>query len=367
MNIQVLDLSNPLWLETLQKIPHDAYHLPEYVCIEAKRTKHIPKAFLVVDGEKIFFAPYLIRSCNDFFGDEFSQTSIVDVTAPYGYCGILLSEAGTHTPDFVNFAINELKQMLHSQNVCSAFFMIHPILNHNFINVFPSGTISESGETVSIDLTLSEPQIWAHTRKGHQSTINKCKRLGFTSRMVSFEQYMDEFILLYEETMNRVGAKETYYFENDYFRQLLNLGEKIHLGIVEMEDEIACASLFFESCGIVQAHLGGTKTKFLHQSPFNLLLHYVRLWGKERGNKFLHIGGGLGGSKEDSLYTFKSGFSRQRHSLSNLRLIINEEKYQYFIELRANYLNTTVRHLTESNFFPAYRASIKLKGTGESS
>jgi hypothetical protein len=232
---------------------------------------------------------------------------------------------------------------------------MHPILNHNFEQFFPPNTFTANGETVSVDLTLSESQIWAHTRKGHQSTINKCKRLGFTGRIVDYREYINEFLAIYEETMNRVGAKQSYYFNRDYFEDLSKL-KGIHLCLVELDNEIASACLFFECCGIVQAHLGGTKTKFLNSSPFNLMLDYVRYWAKERGNEFLHLGGGVGGSTKDSLYTFKSGFSRQKHNFMTLRLITDEEKYRYLVELKAKDLNIQPEQLLNSDFFPAYRS-----------
>jgi hypothetical protein len=356
MNLQVIDLQNPLWPQTLQKLRHDVYHLPSYVYIESVRNKTTPEAFLIVDGEKIFFVPYLLRTCDRILAQESTTPEIFDVVSPNGYSGILLSEAAASTPGFPDFAMNELKCVLRAKGVCSGFFRLHPILGHNFKEIFKPGTFTVDGETVSVNLKLSEAQLWAHTRKGHQSTINKCKRLGFTARIVPFGQYIDEFIAIYEETMNRVGAQKSYYFEHDYFAQLSNLGEKIHLGIVELEERITCASLFFECCGIVQAHLGGTRTEFLNQSPFNLLLDYVRLWAKKRGNEFLHLGGGVRGSK-DSLHTFKTGFSRQRHNLLTLRLITDEEKYHHLVELHAKSLNTKVEELLKTDFFPAYRVS----------
>lgn len=355
MDLQVIDSQHPLWLQTLQKLSHDVYHLPEFVYLESRRTKTIPQAFLIVDGEKIFFVPYLLRRCDDILAEE-STPEIFDVISPYGYPGILLSEAAASEPGFPDFALNELKSVLKTNGVCSAFFRLHPILNHNFNEVFKPGTFTDNGETVSINLKLSESQIWAHTRKGHQSTINKCKRVGFVARIVPFEEYLNQFIEIYQETMNRLVANKSYYFERDYFEYLSNLNGKIHLCIVELEQQIVCACLFFECCGIVQAHLGGTKNEFLNQSPFNLLLDYVRLWSKERGNEFLHIGGGVGGSK-DSLYTFKSGFSRQRHNFLTLRLITDEEKYRHLVELRAESLNIQAEELFKSTFFPAYRST----------
>jgi hypothetical protein len=67
MDVQVIELSSSLWLQTLKQIRHDIYHLPEYVCLEAKRTKTTAEAILIVDCEKLFFVPYLLRQCNDIF------------------------------------------------------------------------------------------------------------------------------------------------------------------------------------------------------------------------------------------------------------------------------------------------------------
>ncbi len=216
----------------------------------SRSTQTTPEAFLIVDGEKIFFVPYLLRKCDDILAQESTPQEIFDVISPYGYSGILLSAAAASTPGFPDFAMNELKCVLKKKGVCSAFFRLHPMLNHNFNEIFEPGTFTANGETVSVDLKLSEAQLWAHTRKGHQSTINKCKRVGLTARIVPFMEYINEFTAIYEETMNRVGAKKLYYFDPDYFAELSKLGEKIHLCIGETEDQITCASLFFFGLGI---------------------------------------------------------------------------------------------------------------------
>ena len=354
MNIEVLEVENPLWLETLAEIDHDVYHLPQYVKIDAQRTQTIPEAFLLKDGEKTFFVPYLLRSCSDII--SIKQGEIYDVISPYGYPGILMSEAAYNTPDFSELALEQFRQTLKRRNVCSAFLRLHPILGDRFAKTFKSACLQENGKTVSIDLSLDEGQIWAKTRKGHQSTINKCIRLGMVGKTVSFADHIDEFIAIYNETMDRVSATDTYYFSREYFQGLLELGDKLHLGTIELEGEVICSCLFFESSGIVQAHLGGTKTAFLKQSPFNLMLHHMRLWAKDRGNKYLHIGGGVGG-KKDNLYTFKSGFSKQRHDFYTLRTVVDSSRYNDLLKFRAKTVNKSVQDLEKSSFFPAYRAS----------
>ena len=352
MKTTVLNVNHPLWSETLKRLPHDVYHLPAYVALDAARTQTLPEAFLLQEEDKLFFVPYLLRSCGDI---DVRFTEIYDIVSPYGYPGILISDAATVDPQFSELALQQFWSTLQQRGVCSAFLRLHPILGEKSCDIW-SDALQENGKTVSIDLTLDEAKIWAKTRKGHQSTINKCMRLGLIGKTVSFAEHMDEFIAIYEETMDRVKAKDSYYFSREYFEGLLTLGERVHLGVVESEGEIVCASLFFECCGIVQAHLGGTKTDFLKQSPFNLLLHYMRLWAKTRGNKYLHIGGGVGG-KQDNLYTFKSGFSKQRHQFYTLRTVVDTPKYNELLEARANSLNKPIAELQSSGFFPAYRAS----------
>jgi hypothetical protein len=357
MKSQILDVQNSLWQDILQQLRHDAYHLPEYLALEARRTQATPEAILITEGDNILFVPYLRRSCLGSRSVEPAAASISDITSPYGYPGLLLNESALRAAEFPRAALDTLQQELRSSGVCSVFLRLHPLLSDRFSDVFPPEVLTANGETVSIDLTLSEAELWAHTRKGHQSTINKCKRLNLTARMVPFQDHLYEFMEIYQETMDRVSAQDMYYFGKDYFAELFALGKKLHLGIVELDHQTVCASLFFECCGIVQAHLGGTKTAFLSQSPFNLLLHHVRLWAKARGNEFLHIGGGVGGSREDKLFRFKSGFSRQRHPFMTLRLITNEKTYLSLVESRATALNTTVENLLHSSFFPAYRAT----------
>jgi hypothetical protein len=366
MNVEILDHQHPRWLEVLHKIRHDVYHLPKYFEIEAKRSQTKPEAIVITQHDNCLFVPYLLRNCRDIISDPLLQSKATtdelddffDVLSPYGYPGFLLDTPGAAAPDFADAALQEVMAVLKSKNVCAAFFRMHPILSNHFDKFFAPDTFVENGETVSVDLNLSETELWRHTRKGHQSTINKCKRLDLGVRFVPFANHIDEFISIYNETMDRVTAGQSYYFGYEYFAELLELNSQLHLGIVELDQQVICASLFFECDGIVQAHLGGTRTEFLKCSPFNLLLHQTGLWAKERGNEFLHLGGGIGGSKEDRLYIFKSGFSRQRHQFSTARFIIDAEKYHHLVDIRAQFLGVAPSQLTASGFFPAYRATF---------
>ncbi len=360
MDSQILSIDAPLWPQTLQSLRHDIYHTPAYVALEAEHSRSVPEAFIARNQAEIFFAVYVKRSCASIMGGESGESSEsrnapFDVVSPYGYPGILLSPEAQQNPDFINAALVAFQQLLTADGICAAFIRLHPILGAAFNPQLPQGTVTYHGPTVSVDLTLSEATLWAQTRRGHQSTINRCIRLGQTARMIAFSDCFDDFLAIYAETMGRVQAQQSYFFDTHYFKSLLNLGDQLQVCIVEQESHIVAACLFFECCGIVQAHLGGTLTAYLNQSPFTLLLHHVRLWAKRRGNSLLHLGGGVGAAKDDKLFRFKSGFSKSRQDFYTLRWILDAAVYQSLIEQRAIELQVSPAMLAQSKFFPAYR------------
>jgi hypothetical protein len=52
MKIRVINLSDSLWLETLEKIRHDIYHLPDYLYLESVRYNAVAEAILIADDDK---------------------------------------------------------------------------------------------------------------------------------------------------------------------------------------------------------------------------------------------------------------------------------------------------------------------------
>ena len=81
----------------------------------------------------------------------------------------------------------------------------------------------------------------------------------------------------------------------------------------------------------------------------------MRWWAQEQGYKYLHLGGGVGGS-EDGVFKFKEAFSKSRHNFQTWRFVCDREKYDYLLTLNAQAKNTSVEELESSGFFPAYRA-----------
>ena len=355
MEVVHLETGDPRWREVMARVRHDFYHLPEYTSLDAETNQARPKAFWAREGDREFFIPYLQRRCDVLFPGAEDASNVYDVISPYGYPGIILSDAARKSSGFVSGAIRGLVETLGEQGVCSAFFRMNPLLSDDFAALFPDKFFMPSTDTVAMDLGLDDALIWKNVRDGHQSTINKCRRLGFVPRMVPLREYIDPFIAIYEETMTRVNARDSYYFGRDYFEKLASMPDGVHCCVAEIEGNVAAACIFFECDGIVQAHLGGTKSEYLSKSPFHLVLYHVAGWAKSRGNHHLHLGGGVGGSG-DRLLHFKRGFSPLLFPFHTARLITNEEAYGKLTALRARASDVSIEDLAKSDYFPAYRS-----------
>ncbi|MBE9223907.1 GNAT family N-acetyltransferase [Phormidium sp. LEGE 05292] len=340
---------DPKWKRFLSLTFHDFYHLPEYVSLSAKYEQSQPIAFYGETDEAAFLVPLLTRKIPENLK---APDNWYDATTPYGYPTPLLIPPDD-TSNLEMF-LKSFREMGAASGMISAFFRLHPLLPQNLDVLAKFGTVVKHGQTVYIDLSSSVEEMWSQTTKNHRKDINKLTRLGFQA-LIDDWSFFDKFIALYRATMQRVSASEFYFFDESYFVELRSiLGDRLHLcTILSPEGEVASSLLFISINGIVQTYLSGTFQKYLYLAPSKLEIDVIRRWAKENGNRLLHLGGGVG-SRDDSLFKFKSGFSDLRSNFYTYRMIINPEKYTKLIqawEEKYGYSNDF-----DNDFFPLYRS-----------
>src|SRR5687768_14245068 len=86
--VSLLEPDDRLWTDTLARVRHDVYHLPEYVRIDAGLSGGTPAAFRYAEAGHVLLLPLVLRPVPD--------TDLRDAISPYGYPGPV-SDAG---PDF---------------------------------------------------------------------------------------------------------------------------------------------------------------------------------------------------------------------------------------------------------------------------
>jgi hypothetical protein len=340
-----------------QTTHYDFYHLPGYHALAEQSGEGTAILFGYTEDEYVIALPLLLRAVEQVPGLEQSGKQWVDATSVYGYAGPLTSHLEVPQSVVRTFQ-HHLANAFRECNIVASFSRLHPLVPQQRGVLDAVGECVPIGQTVSIDLTLTVEQQRSQYKKGHRSDVNKLKRQGFTCVIDAAGDYLDEFIAIYHETMQRVNASDAYFFDRAYFEGLLEaLGpQQVYVVACLLEQQVVCAGLFTLIHGIVQYHLSGSREGFGRIAPSKLMLDTVRLWATEQGAHVLHLGGGVG-SREDSLFQFKAGFSDRRHPFEIWRWVVQPEIYQHLNTMRETWLVEHGLQFASSGFFPLYRCA----------
>ena len=322
---------------------HDVYYLSGYV-----------KAFQIHgDGQPLLFyyEGECIRGINvvmkrdiagiPFFRDRLQRNVLFDFITPYGYGGWLLEGAGEENL-FIDY-----EKWCEEQCIVSEFVRYHPVLNNaeatpHFYDVVMMGN------TISMDLS-SPDTIWANLTSKNRNMIRKAQKSGIEIYHGQYPEIYRTFKKIYNLTMDSDNAKEYYYFGDEFYNSICNdLSEAAQIFWAEIDGKIIAASIIIMSNGFMNYHLSGSLREYKNLAPSNLLLYKAALWGYHNGYKTFHLGGGVG-SKQDSLYKFKSAFNRNETKQFAIgKKIYLNDIYEKLVQMK----NPSV----EGDFFPKYRA-----------
>lgn len=335
---RLLRVDDPAWASALREAPHDFHHLPGYVRLAARVEGGEPRALHVESRAGRMLLPLVVRPVEG--GGH-------DATSPYGYAGPVM--VGSADPGFLHDALRDGTRLLASLGIVSLFVRFHPLLG----TAPPPGigTPVRHGDTVAVDLTQPPDVLWRETRRDHRRQIRQSQRAGHQVILGTGDGDLPAFGTLYRATMARRGAARSYFFDDAYFEELRDVvGNRLLLASAVIDGAVAAGGLFIETGGIVSYHLSATDARFVPLAPSKLLIHVVREWARARGNRWLHLGGGVGAAA-DSLFDFKAGFSPVRHPFWTLRIVVDEPRYRDLVAA----LDPARDPLVADAFFPIYR------------
>ncbi|MBQ7828767.1 MAG: peptidoglycan bridge formation glycyltransferase FemA/FemB family protein [Clostridia bacterium] len=323
---------------------HDVYYLSGYV-----------KAFQVHgDGQPLLF--YYegkdIRGINvvmqrdiaedTYFGDKISRGTFFDFITPYGYGGWLIEGEGNKEPLF-----EEYEQWCRTHNVVSEFVRYHPVLNNAEMSK-PFYDVIALGKTIAMDLS-SPDIIFQNLTSQNRNKFRKAQKSGINIYRGHYPEIYKIFKEIYNQTMDSDHAKAYYYFGDEFYESIINdLSDEAQIFWAELDGKIIAASIMIAANGYMNYHLSGSLREYQNLAPTNLLIYKAAIWGSLNGYKSLHLGGGVG-SKEDSLYLFKSGFNRNDTKQFSIgKKIYLNDVYDDLVSMK----NCDVA----VNYFPQYRA-----------
>lgn len=351
MRCDLVEPGEPRWADALEHIRHDIYHLPGYTRFS---TQHEEPgrgvAFVAEDAGSWFTVPLIVREVPPALA---GNSGAYDAISPKLYPGPIASiDPAADGEAFLGRAVAGLREALAGDGVLSAFIRMHPLLTPDASAFRTAGRVVDHGDSVSIDLTLDDAELWHRTRANHRRDINKARRAGYRFRVDLEWRRLDEFAAIYAETMERLDAAPAWRLSREYFVALReHVGGHMVLGVVELDGALACGALLSEVGDLVAYHLSGTAESHMHARPSKLLIHEATAWAKARGARTFHLGGSL--RRGDDLEHFKLGFSPLVHPVCSWRVVIDEARYAALAH------RWRERHRVEPDpddaFFPSYR------------
>lgn len=315
MNIKIVEHWDEV-LYTFLPAERDIYFREEYIRLYETDTEKAV-CFMVNDGDQTMLFPFLSRIF------DYQGQILHDFETAYGYGGPIWHQTDEK---FKAAALQLMVDELKHQNYIAGFVRFHPLLvNYKDFSV---GKLIEDRKTVAINLSLEENDIWMqeiHTK--NRNVIKKGEKSGLTFVVDNDFKYLQEFIRLYDATMDKLDAADFYYFKPQYYEEFVKTLPNSFLGVVLFEGKVVSAAIFMYEGEYGHYHLSGSDVTALKFSPNNFMLWHAALEMKRRGVKVLHLGGGTTSAEDDSLFCFKSRFSKHAYQFCLGKLIFNEQLY----------------------------------------
>jgi len=284
------------------------------------------------EGELL--APLIVR--------EIEGTGERDAVSPYGYPGLAWGSRG---------GVRRRKDGEAPSDTPTTPLEIAGIdfSGTGLVSVFLRHTLGSSPLTDATErniVQIADPKLPPKSRPSDRRQVRRNLEAGYTLELAPGSEASPEqragFNEVYEQTMERAGAAEHYFFGLGYFDRILEADRTWLALAMAPEGELAAASIAVVSDGYLHYYLSGSADSHLRSAPMKNVVTRLVEHATELGLP-LNLGGGI--SPGDALEEFKRGFANRQQPWLTSELICDPEKYAQLSAGRE-----------AGDFFPAYRA-----------
>lgn len=280
----------------------DLYYQNDYASLYAANKDDLVN-FCFEDQSEVFLNLAIKKPIHKI-GNRSLSSAFYDLETPYGYGGPLST---TRDVSFLKRAIQAWKDYCHSHHLLAEFIRFHP---YNLFPVHSPDLLDKcllDRQVVCVNLQQSKEERWSEYSKDARNILRKAER---NCKLVRLDR-VDDFLPIYQQTMQRNQAGEFYYFDSEYFDRLLSLPDMYLLGVTSEQVMIA-AGFFAFSKQLGHYHLSANSAEGLKAGANYFLLDRAFDLAKEKGCAEFLLGGGRSNRSDDNLFRFKKKFSKRR-------------------------------------------------------
>lgn len=230
------------------------------------------------------------------------EDPLFDLETPYGYGGPVTN---SHDINFIRSAMLKYRAKCKADNIVCEFIRFHP---HNPLatNASLFDFHLQERRVVSVNLLADEQQRWQGYSKTTRNIIRKCQQ----KLTLDDNIYIDDFIALYRQTMDKNNAEAFFYFSRAYFEALSQQTHCQLLGVRSLDGELISAGFFFHAGPLAHYHLSANNLERQQENGNYYLLEQAFIRAKAAGCQTMLLGGGRTSAENDSLFRFKAKFSK---------------------------------------------------------
>lgn len=341
------------WHDAWQRSPsREPFAHPGYCQLFAEPTHRAVAVHFSCDAGEVLF-PLILRdiSAEPWFADN-GLTKPIDAISPYGYGGPYwwgddAEAVAAHFWPLYN-------EWAKDTGLVSEFARLS--LFSSGILVYP-GAVRVDRHNVVRELHSDLDTIWRDVKHKVRKNVNRATRDGLEVAFDRGTEHLDEFVAIYEQTMERREAVESYRWQRPFFERLCaSLSGHFAFAHVIKGERVISTELLLLSADAMYSFLGGTDARFFDSRPNDLLKWAAIAWGKENGKRYFVLGGGH--SPQDGIFQYKAAFAPQ--GLWEFRVgsrVHDAVAYDTLIRLRRqSMLDRNIAWEPRPGFFPEYRA-----------
>lgn len=345
------------WVSTWQEWPErEVGTHPAYVSLfKAPSDRILCAAYRTTDNGAVLY-PFILREVPPCLLQSQEAAPLRDIITPYGYGGPHVwgvSDVKRTSSEFW-----ALFDVWADQNNVVSEFIRFGLFPHNLLP-YPGEVVVRSRNIVR-SLELEDNVMFLSFEKKVRKNVRKAQRSGLTVEIDEHGERLDEFLRIYEGTMERRNAPESYRFPSTFFESIHSrLSGHFAYAYVLHGGKIVSAELILVSELAVYSFLGGTDDESFELRPNDLLKYEVIRWARSKGKTSYVLGGGA--LPNDGIERYKRSFAPNGVvDFMTGQRILQPYAYRRLVEARHAKSSSTRDEpmVGESAYFPKYRASL---------
>ncbi|MBE6336704.1 MAG: GNAT family N-acetyltransferase [Lentimicrobiaceae bacterium] len=275
-----------------------------------------------------------------------------DIVTPYGYGGPLAENVSDVKKLLIEYK-KAFTEYCKEHNIICEFIRFHLYENVDIRENYYGETQHILDNVVVSTKNDFENDIWMSYAHKVRKNVKKALKNDLSVIIENNLNHIDDFLYIYNLTMDRNNANDYYYFKDSYFKSIAELLPDNYMYFHVIKDGKICSTeLVLCSEKYAYSFLGGTLTEYYEFRPNDYLKNEIIKWCNKTGREYFILGGGY--HKDDGIYRYKKGFTSDPDVPFYIgKYIFDEQIYNKIVEVRKSVDNS---FNIDTNYFPKYRS-----------